>query len=390
MADHAKLSPSGAHRWMRCPGSVTAEAGLPDTRSAYADEGTTAHGLAQECLARGIDTNHVSLDDPGYDEDMRLYVQEYVDFVRSLLVPGASLLVEVKVSLEDYVPGGFGTSDAVVILPPDPDGVTVGYVIDLKYGQGVKVDARDNEQAMLYALGVDRDYGFAADVDHWELVIHQPRLDHVSRFEVRADHLRNWGLTQVRPAAEAALLGGPLLPGEKQCRWCKAKAVCPERARQALAVAREEFTAIPEPYIQLLQPWEIAKLLPRLDEIEDWCTAVREHAQTLAFAGVALPGYKIVEGRANRAWADRDGVVQAFAFLGFDQSQIYKPGPLIGIPDAEKLLKKAKLDPAKVLSGLIVKPRGKPCLARETDPRPALNVSDAQSDFTAITESTDD
>ena len=49
---HAVLSPSSAHRWIACPGSVAlvATAGAPDTGSVSADEGTAAHEMAERIL----------------------------------------------------------------------------------------------------------------------------------------------------------------------------------------------------------------------------------------------------------------------------------------------------------------------------------------------------
>jgi len=47
MTEHAKLSASGAHRWIRCPGSLNAELSYPDSTSTAASEGTLAHEYAE-------------------------------------------------------------------------------------------------------------------------------------------------------------------------------------------------------------------------------------------------------------------------------------------------------------------------------------------------------
>ena len=57
------------------------------------------------------------------------------------------MFVEQKVDFSRFVKDGFGTSDCIII-----DNDTI-FVIDFKYGTGVKVDALNNTQMMIYALG---------------------------------------------------------------------------------------------------------------------------------------------------------------------------------------------------------------------------------------------
>lgn len=47
MAKHALLSASGAHRWLLCTPSAQLEQKFPASTSAYAEEGTVAHALAE-------------------------------------------------------------------------------------------------------------------------------------------------------------------------------------------------------------------------------------------------------------------------------------------------------------------------------------------------------
>lgn len=387
---HALLSPSGAHRWMNCPASVEAEAPFPRTSSVYADEGTRAHTLGELCLSRGKDTTDPEIEGLAFrdwesaeirvDEDMQYYVQTYVDHVRELVAESSTsiLLVEQRLPLDQYIPDAFGTCDAIV-FQMEPGRPVRGIVVDLKYGMGERVSAVENPQLMLYALGVDQEHGPILEVEEWELQIVQPRLDTISRWTISAADLREWGRTKVIPAAARALQpNAEFIPGEKQCRWCKAKAVCKARADHAQAIARSEFLDAP---MQMLTVEEIGKILPRLGQLEAWAKDVREYAHVLATSGVAIPGYKLVEGRSNRAWTDQMAAARALLDAGLSVDKVYKLPTVIGIPDAEKALKALGHKPEQVLSGLIIKPAGTVNLVAEADPRPAITRNSAAADF---------
>ena len=97
---HAKLSPSASKRWLSCPGCIPMQQGIPDTSSAFADEGSGAHELAQKCLETGHDADKyagwfVNLDQSkpispkslgnrsiAIDDEMVDGVQVYLDFCR--------------------------------------------------------------------------------------------------------------------------------------------------------------------------------------------------------------------------------------------------------------------------------------------------------------------
>jgi hypothetical protein len=217
---HAKLSPSGAHRWMRCPGSIALEAPFPDDSSVYAAEGTLAHLLASEELdgtkpaAERIGEQHtVDGFDFTVDKVMVAYVEDYVKLVREIAVGGV-LLVEQRVPI-GHLTGetdATGTSDAVVVHA-DEGRLTV---IDLKYGMGVRVLADGNEQAMMYALGALERYEQLADFVNICMVIHQPRLNSVSEHWIRVDDLMKFA-AKVTEAADTFLIPDAFTaPGEKQ------------------------------------------------------------------------------------------------------------------------------------------------------------------------------
>lgn len=364
---HAKLSASGAHRWMACPASVAMEADYPDEGSSYAAEGTAAHKLAEQCLHEDMDAEaFLGTFVDGFEVDLEMAdaVQQYLNYVRDL--PGFRF-IEQRVDFSPWVPGGFGTADTVAI----DDGTAT--IVDLKYGKGVRIDAEENPQAMLYGLGALNDFQFVHDIDVLKLVIIQPRLDHISEWEISRDELEIWAGRCVGPAAEVALSDEPeFSPGEKQCRFCKAKATCRALAEFNIRTAADGFTVVGEP-IDVKRPdklsdAEIAALIPQLDTLTTWAKAVEAYALAQLEKGQDVPGYKLVEGRSIRKWGDEDAAGKALSRkLGAKNAFTKK---LITITEAEKQL--GKKDP--LIAKYTVRPPGKPALAPLSDKRPALQI----------------
>jgi hypothetical protein len=373
---HAKLSASGSAKWSLCPGSVFAEKDLPNTTSVFAEEGTAAHELA-ELLLRGDDeltlvgdVIGVTLPDSGVvvTQDMYDYVQTYVSYVNSI---SGELFVEQRVDFSHIAPDGFGTSDAIVI---NDNTMTI---IDLKYGKGVRVDAENNTQGILYALGAVNDYGMLFNIKTINIVIVQPRLDHISEWTIGIDELNRWG-ERLKQAAELSLSdNAPRSPGEKQCQWCRAKATCPALAKLTESTLMTSFDNLDTSKPEQLTDEQLKIALDNKKLIVSWFDAVETLVTDRLSTGQGFNGYKLVAGRANRAWRDEAATAAALRdVLGEETLYTRK---IISPAQAEKELGKSR---AELLDDLVTKPEGAPTLVPESDKRPPVNVS--KNDFDLI------
>lgn len=379
---HARLSPSAAERWINCPGSVRLSEQCPPAGSSdYADEGTLAHAVAElKLLHRAAEISRTEYDkrigqlqtSEYWCGEMDEATDYYADLVRERIAAlgedDADLMVEQHFSLSRWVPDGYGTSDAVII-----GGDTIE-VIDLKYGKGIRVDAENNPQLRLYGLGAAELFGDIYDFSRVRMTIVQPRLDHVSTEELDLGDLRTWADEVIRPAAElAAGDAGPVHCGD-WCRWCPAKAICRARAERQLELAAYDFKR-PD----LLQPDEIGDILTRAEELQKWAADVQDYAFEQALTGERYHGWKLVEGRSVRKYADDLKVAEALQAAGYPEAALYER-KLYGITAMEKIVGKKKL--TEVLGDLIIKPAGKPVLVPITDKREAINTTEAaKADF---------
>lgn len=381
---HARLSPSAAARWINCPGSVAlSELCPPPGSSDYADEGTLAHLIAEHkvLLASGEITRAFydkrlknAKASQYYCGEMEEATDYYRDRVMEIYCEGlkkdsaAELMVEQRFDLGLWIPECFGTSDAVVIA-----GDTIE-VIDFKYGKGVRVEADGNPQTRLYGLGAAALYSGVYDLEKVRMTIIQPRLDHVSTEELDLVELFDWAKKTVKPAAKAALgKDAPTACGD-WCRWCPAKATCRTRAEKQLDLARYEFQKPP-----LLQPDEIGEILREAEELQKWAADVQAYALEQALQGEHYDGWKLVEGRSVRKYADELKVADTLRANGWEDALIYER-KLLGLTAMEKLVGKKKL--TETLGELIVKPAGKPVLVPQSDKRPEINATaSAKEDF---------
>ncbi len=395
---HSLLSPSAAHRWMNCAASLKLESELPESTSDYADEGTAAHEFAARRLLNLIDENArpVNIGDEfvinsktyTYNIDMAAYLDKYVDVVWEM-ANHEILRVEERVDFSNWTlhPDSFGTADAVIIKGNEIQ------IHDLKYGRGVPVDAVDNEQLMIYALGAVDMFEIAYEFDQVRLVIHQPRLNSMSEHVLTVVELKEFG-NKVREKAQIALakLKAPALtsddftPGVKHCRWCKAKATCPALTQHVMSTVADDFVDISkdikpqlesaEERVQNTVDRQLANCMLAVELIEDWCSAVRAEVERRLLAGTFTDNrYKLVEGRKGaRKWMDATAVEEAMKAMRLKREEMYEFS-LISPTTAEKLFKDQPKRWAK-LQELITQSEGKPSVAPASDKRPAIIIND--------------
>tara|TARA_R110000796_G_scaffold78827_8_gene175634 strand:- start:485 stop:1681 length:1197 start_codon:yes stop_codon:yes gene_type:complete len=392
---HARLSPSSAHRWLECPGSVTLEQDFPqDITSEFAEYGTAGHTLGEMCLTqevpaktfRGEILNKSEHFPYGFevDDEMIDAVQTYIDYCNQL--PGdEGSRIEEKVDFSEWVPDGFGTADFIKI-DDDVLGKRTIQVVDLKMGKGVKVNAENNPQGMLYALGCLDELIYDPE-DFVRIVIVQPRLDHISEWDISINDLLEWAEKVVKKKAGEAWAGlMKFSPGEKQCRFCKASSTCKALAEKSLQTAMDVFTDIPTTgdlkQIHTLGNSEVSQLLPRLDEISNWIKSLKAFAFSQLEQGFEIDGYKLVRGRSgNRKWINESAVEEKMETLGFHKDNLYKQ-VIITPAVAQRMLKAQNISITQI-SNLYNQEEGKPTITDRRDPREEI-ISNDGSEFDVI------
>ncbi len=411
MSAHALLAPSKAPRWLNCVGSIAAEvaADIKDEGSIYANEGSAAHVLGERALLYAGDGKRadfwkgetITIDGDSFtvDDEMAENVQVYVDQV--MREPG-ELLVEQKFDLSEVfgVADQFGTGDAVVL---DYENERL-YVGDLKYGRGVIVFAKDNDQLYSYAAGALKEYEFLADWKTITVAIHQPRLHHYDEHTITRDELEAWMANAKEKAILAMLLVTDATPegieahkvaGEKQCLWCPLKGTCKTLATWSHEQIYADFTNLQtEPTTvkdtTQLDGATLGQIMQRADVITKWLKEVRAEGvrRAQAIPG-SVPGWKMVQGKkGNRQWSSASEAEAIMKAARIKSDDMYSK-TLLTLPAAEKAFAKSKPKIWVKLKALLTQKEGAPAIAPESDARPALDIA-ASDQFADLTGDGDD
>ena len=377
---HSKIGASQAERWMACPASVKQCQGIASVGSTFANEGTAAHKVAETCLASqklamSMIGKRLKVADQEFevDEEMAAAVQVYLDTIwaDADILGGSTLLVEHKFHLKGIHKDLFGTNDACL---SEPFGKLIVY--DYKHGAGKPVEVERNPQLMIYALGALMDN---QDADQVELVIVQPRAKHkdgpVRRWTISPEDLVAWGENDLKDAIAATEEDAPVFTTGKWCDWCRGMATCPELRKTMIAElcvdTVDTAPAVPDkgfPAINDLTPEQMAKLIDFKPLAEKYLSAVYDRAKQFILDGGQIPGFKVVEGRAQRKWVDdfdeKSGWLFQLMKADMYDTKVKSPAQM------EKALKERQL-PTKSLESLVTVSRGL-VIASEFDKREAF------------------
>lgn len=450
MSGHAFFSPSGAPAAMLCNIKPWREKDYPDQGNDASDEGTAAHFLLEQCLEKKVEAEHfigtrIKVED-GHAEfhtsgaypvgrDMCHEIQKTLDVIHTL-ADGATIYPEQTLSIEFITgeEGATGTSDTVIIKGD------TAVIADLKYGRGVQVFAEGNEQLLMYGASAVADFDALGEIEHVELHILQPRLNHFDCWKLSVAEM-NERIEVIRQTAKR-ILAGPegltAVPGPKQCKFCK-DATCAERTAFTVETIVGEFVDLDKGFIKVEMPQaekllaqafdvkpaaityhefeqgcqpedptaaphftvkkpnirpsleaaeaklpdasdeRLATLMDAADMIEGFAKAVRAEVERRLLAGKFTDArYKLVEGRQGaRSWTSEEEAEAALKAMRLKVDQMYD-FKLISPTTAEKVLKEANPRKWNKLQPLIGRSDGKPSVAPASDKRPALSMAIAE------------
>lgn len=380
---HALLGPSSAARWIACPPSVKLCEQFEDVESEYAKEGSLAHEIAELKVRKLIDPGLTSRkftaamkklkEKELYQEEMQGYTDEYVEFIQEqmyshLVTP--HIAVEQRVDFSQYVPDGFGTADCILIANDTL------HIIDFKYGKGVPVSVENNAQLLLYALGAYLAYDMIFPIEHIKMSIVQPRLNNIDTWECSLDYLLEFAKIAQEKATMALKGEGDFNCGE-HCKFCKAKAVCRERANVNLELAKYEFKAADQLTLE-----EIGQILEKAKDLAKWADDLKDYALSESLKGNEVPGWKAVNGRGSRSFTNTDEAIKVLVNNGIAEELLFERKYLT-LAQMEKTVGKKEFN--NLVGNLIVMNVGKPTLVEASDKREAItNMIKAEDEFSVV------
>lgn len=384
MAAHAKLSPSGSHTWMKCPGSIplVERLDIKGGESIYASMGTAMHEVSERALKSGgrlTPSSFIGAEIYGHTitKDMVDICDVFVNFTNE--IPGFAAY-EQRVHVP-VIENCWGTADVVKVHDGHLN------VIDLKTGYGVAVDAHENTQGLCYAYGAFAAYDPVFDIEKITFTIVQPPLNSISSFTFGVERLEEFAvelkeaehrINKARPTVYKMDLDNPdpawkeiFVPSEKACKFCAAKIFCPAQKDLAQRAAKADFG--------VFKKSEFGYWMEQIPLLKDFINAVEDRVFKDLSSGREVEGFKLVEGKRSRKWKDEEALLEELTLLYDDRPDFYLTPPKLMSPaQLEKSLKDEPFD----IGRHVVREDGKPVIAPNDDPRSPVNPGDsARKDF---------
>jgi hypothetical protein len=379
MGIHSKFSPSSSSRWLECTASIERYKHIDDVPSDYAKEGTDAHTIAEYCIKNSLNPYELrgNLINKRLDavfkgvhvtREMCGFLETYIDYVADYSF--SQIWIEKKLDFSDYAPHGFGTAD---FMSYDKQTKTV-HIIDLKYGQYVKVLANNNTQLKLYALGAYSELNYLG-VEQFELHIVQPRMGYIDSETVTVKELLGFG-DFVKERSKEALQNPQFRPGGETCKWCALKGDCKALSNYSKDVLKtQDFKEFID--TDTLNDEDIANIILNANLIKKFVESVEIEAYKKLVNNQKISGIKLVKGITRRAWKDEAKVFSVLS-AELEEDEIYEK-KLIGITKAEKLIGKKSFN--SKYSDLYEKSKTKLKIVSENDKRQNAMLDDVENDF---------
>ena len=369
MVKHAKLAPSGAERWVNCPGSLMFN-DLPGKDTVYSKEGTLAHEAAEKALYNApLDNNKYSdemiagaqlykkaIDDFWINNNLKLNVWETEKAVE--LQP---ITIEKGTGRIDYI----GTGENCILIA------------DYKFGME-RVEVTDNLQLWLYmaayVTGKQKEHISFKDYIFCIMIV-QPRINYVKtqikNYRELAEIARFLNVAAKRALIEEKLPPEyrTFKPCKKCCQYCKGSGIC-----AAEAEANLDYAAIKEKFDNnILENADLSRIYTHLPDIKKYIENVENTVKDKMTAGESIPGFKMVQGRhLPKRWVNEESAIEFLKGQNLEEKQIFTY-KIITPTAAEKLCDKADFKEFAKLG--ISFPFGNPVIVPESDKREAIKIN---------------
>lgn len=407
---HALLSPSGAKKWLSCAASLACEKDIPNTSGKAAVLGTAMHTIAEVHLNAYIRGTALPLErevgayvlDEGKGQikalispmkgavlitaDMIEQVRKYTDYCKPIIDVATYSKLEMRVNLTEVLHPGvmvpfedprtgekgesplqtFGTADLVAVQELANSDEHMLIIGDLKTGRH-RVEAKENKQLMLYALGVYRRLKRRYSITAVRLVIFQPYAGGASEWDISVEGLELFAKFAKKRALLALdayfrgkknLKASDFRPSVDGCQWCRFSEQCAARAKTVNAVLAEELE---DDFALELTPGQLVAEYEKLPLLRQHIDKVEKAMASALRSGKKVPGYKLVEGRpGNRAWKDAEAVYEKYGYK-LTKDVLMTPTEAV------------KVIPEEELKDFITRKPGAPCVTTADDKRPEWN-----------------